>query len=193
MPVGFSLGYIFGGQVALSLSWRAAFWIEAGLALPMALWFYLATPLTLKSSQRSMLRNVDRSVGLPSDIEPEFMVGDDKVKQGGLIGAPPKDDLTNTAEATTTLAADTINGHLQKPSVTYWDNIKDIYNGYVYDFKALWQHRVCVLVILGLAGWNGYVGVFSWWGPKATMDLFPSMTPKEVDFTFGLVSLVTGW
>ncbi|CAI9117659.1 OLC1v1019099C1 [Oldenlandia corymbosa var. corymbosa] len=48
IPCGVALGYVYGGLVANHLSWRYAFWIEAGMMVPFAILGFVMTPLQLK-------------------------------------------------------------------------------------------------------------------------------------------------
>ncbi|CAI0405411.1 unnamed protein product [Linum tenue] len=48
IPTGVALGYVYGGVVGTYLNWRYAFWIEALLMLPFAVFGFLVKPLQLK-------------------------------------------------------------------------------------------------------------------------------------------------
>ena len=50
MPVGYALGYIFGGIVGVALGWRAAFMIEALAMVPAGLFCLLAPPIDLRGT-----------------------------------------------------------------------------------------------------------------------------------------------
>lgn len=50
IPVGFAFGYIFGGIVTASLSWRWAFIIEGLVMVPFIVFALLAQPLHLAGS-----------------------------------------------------------------------------------------------------------------------------------------------
>ncbi|CAL8463948.1 g3483 [Coccomyxa elongata] len=57
IPVGYALGYIFGGVVAGPLGWRAAFLLEAAAMAPFVAFCALAPPIHL----RGMSKEADRS------------------------------------------------------------------------------------------------------------------------------------
>lgn len=48
IPVGYAVGYIFGGLVGSHLAWRWAFWLEAILMLPFVILGFTMKPLQLK-------------------------------------------------------------------------------------------------------------------------------------------------
>ncbi|CAI8591325.1 unnamed protein product [Vicia faba] len=48
IPLGYALGYIYGGLVGSHFGWRYAFWIESILMLPFAISGFLMKPLELK-------------------------------------------------------------------------------------------------------------------------------------------------
>lgn len=50
IPVGVAIGYVYGGLVGWFLHWRAAFWIEALLMLPFAIFGFVSRPVQLKVS-----------------------------------------------------------------------------------------------------------------------------------------------
>eukprot|EP01023_Acetabularia_acetabulum_P052235 TRINITY_DN578_c0_g2_i1.p1 TRINITY_DN578_c0_g2~~TRINITY_DN578_c0_g2_i1.p1 ORF type:complete len:469 (-),score=68.25 TRINITY_DN578_c0_g2_i1:266-1672(-) len=47
-PAGYAAGYIFGGVVGLNLGWRAVFYIEAVVMLPLVVFCFCAQPIDLK-------------------------------------------------------------------------------------------------------------------------------------------------
>lgn len=55
MPVGYAVGYIFGGVVGVGLGWRAAFLLEALAMIPLVLFCLLVPPIDLKGTHESAL------------------------------------------------------------------------------------------------------------------------------------------
>ena len=49
-PVGYAIGYIFGGVVGVGLGWRAAFLIEALAMIPLALFCLVVPPIDLRGT-----------------------------------------------------------------------------------------------------------------------------------------------
>ena len=58
IPVGYALGYIYGGVVGVALGWRAAFLIEALAMLPFVAICFVVPPVDIKGTHdgaRSLL------------------------------------------------------------------------------------------------------------------------------------------
>lgn len=53
IPSGFALGFLYGGLVASSLGWRAAFLIEAVAAIPFILLFFRAPPMDIRGTHEA--------------------------------------------------------------------------------------------------------------------------------------------
>lgn len=131
IPVGFSLGYIWGSVVALALGWRAVFLLEAALMAPLA-----ATCLLLP-------RPVDVRRAKPGSPRPP------RGSRGGALAA------------------------------------------FGRDLRQLAALPVVALAMLGAAMFNGALGGFSFYGPKAARALF-SLDPGAADLLFGAVTVVMG-
>ena len=50
IPVGYALGYIYGGIVGVALGWRAAFLIEALAMLPFVAICFVVPPVDIKGT-----------------------------------------------------------------------------------------------------------------------------------------------
>ncbi len=50
IPVGYALGYIYGGVVGVALGWRAAFLIEALAMLPLVAVCFVVPPVDIKGT-----------------------------------------------------------------------------------------------------------------------------------------------
>lgn len=64
MPVGYALGYIFGGLVGVGLGWRAAFLLEALAMIPLGLFCLTVPPIDLKGTHEGTNR---REFPFPGD------------------------------------------------------------------------------------------------------------------------------
>ncbi|KAK8367342.1 hypothetical protein V6Z12_A02G179400 [Gossypium hirsutum] len=56
IPTGIALGYVYGGLVGEHLNWRYAFWGEALLMFPFAVFGFVVKPLQLKDSDASKVK-----------------------------------------------------------------------------------------------------------------------------------------
>ncbi|XP_024537460.1 probable sphingolipid transporter spinster homolog 2 isoform X1 [Selaginella moellendorffii] len=76
IPVGVALGYVFGGVVGSLLHWRAAFFLEALIMLPFAVFGFVSAPINLMSNsnddlytlideEQSTVENSERSAKRP--------------------------------------------------------------------------------------------------------------------------------
>ena len=54
IPVGYALGYIYGGIVGVALGWRAAFLIEALAMLPFVAVCFVVPPIDIKGTHDGM-------------------------------------------------------------------------------------------------------------------------------------------
>ncbi|KAL1066846.1 hypothetical protein V6Z11_D12G089200 [Gossypium hirsutum] len=57
IPTGIAVGYVYGGFVGSQFNWRYAFWGEALLMLPFAVFGFAFEPLQLKDSEASKLHD----------------------------------------------------------------------------------------------------------------------------------------
>lgn len=73
IPVGVALGYVYGGVVGGTLGWRAAFWIESLLMLPLAIFGFVSDRVYLKG-------NLEKLQAIPqSDAEDQHSHTEDVV------------------------------------------------------------------------------------------------------------------
>ncbi|PSC68467.1 putative sphingolipid transporter spinster-like protein 2 [Micractinium conductrix] len=129
IPVGFALGYVYGGLVGSAYGWRTAFAFEAAAMLPLAALTLLAPPVELRGA---------------------------KPVAEGAAGA--------SKSALAHLAA---------------------------DCRQLARSPVALLTILALSVYNGALGCYAFYGPKAARDIF-ALPPQKADLLFGGVTVVTG-
>lgn len=59
------------------------------------------------------------------------------------------------------------------------------------DCRGLLASPVCLLVILALSVYNGALGCYAFYGPKAARDIF-SLPPETADLLFGGITVATG-
>ena len=56
IPVGYALGYIYGGIVGVALGWRPAFLIEALAMLPFVAVCFVVPPINIKGTHDGVRR-----------------------------------------------------------------------------------------------------------------------------------------
>lgn len=59
------------------------------------------------------------------------------------------------------------------------------------DCRALLASPVCLLAILALSVYNGALGCYAFYGPKAARDIF-QLPPETADLLFGGITVATG-
>jgi hypothetical protein len=59
------------------------------------------------------------------------------------------------------------------------------------DLRALCRHPTCPLTMLAMALYNGALGGFAYFGPKAARDVFV-LDPQAGDLLFGAITVATG-
>ncbi|XP_023511602.1 probable sphingolipid transporter spinster homolog 2 [Cucurbita pepo subsp. pepo] len=73
MPTGYAIGYLYGGFVGERLGWRYAFWGEAILMFPFAIFGFVVKPLQYKGSPSRETVNaplpVDTATSLVKDLK----------------------------------------------------------------------------------------------------------------------------
>mmetsp|Transcript_10894 Transcript_10894/g.32645 ORF Transcript_10894/g.32645 Transcript_10894/m.32645 type:complete len:526 (-) Transcript_10894:2458-4035(-) len=168
IPVGYALGYIFGGLVGQALGWRAAFWLEAALMAPFALFCLLAPAVDIKSP----------STGKPAGSRTQHKDSDELPVSTALAstedGGPG--DVVGQADE---------DRHEEGPAVA----AKVV--SLVDDLAILFRHPVYVVTIGATAVYTGVLGAYAYMGPKAGRDIF-SLAPEKADLIFGVMTVITG-
>lgn len=59
------------------------------------------------------------------------------------------------------------------------------------DCKALAASPVCLATLLALSAYNGALGCYAFYGPKAARDIF-QLAPQTADLLFGGITVLTG-
>ncbi|XP_021717198.1 probable sphingolipid transporter spinster homolog 2 [Chenopodium quinoa] len=91
IPVGYAVGYIFGGLVGSHLAWRWAFWLEAILMVPFVILGFVMKPLQLKgfapagSKKASSVETV-----APDALDSEILVTGDSEEKIDDLGEASK-------------------------------------------------------------------------------------------------------
>ncbi|KAG0562247.1 hypothetical protein KC19_9G130000 [Ceratodon purpureus] len=100
-PVGYAMGYVYGGVVGGSLGWRAAFWIESLLMLPLAIFGFVSNEVYLKGRLDKLeaipQSNVEALPNATEDVR-EPLAGDEaKNKDTTLLSGGLLSDLKELA------------------------------------------------------------------------------------------------
>lgn len=181
IPTGIAIGYVYGGLVGSLLNWRVAFWGEACLMLPFAVFGFISQPIKLKGfGSSNKLKELSDPMET-SQRDCEDMLFLDNSDQH-LKGVPESE-------------SENINRHAEvnvkkKQSLlarlkTLHEQLKVLWN----DLKILLLDNVYVINVLGYIAYNFVVGAYSYWGPKAGYDIY-NMT--DADLVFGGITIVCG-
>ncbi|XP_007047669.2 PREDICTED: probable sphingolipid transporter spinster homolog 2 [Theobroma cacao] len=171
IPSGVALGYVYGGFVGGHFNWRYAFWGEALLMLPFAVFGFVVKPLQLKG-----FAHVESKKALTS-VETVSAVNDDseasKVDGRILVG---RDGIS----------ADDLNMPCKSVGIC---NIRNQFSRFAKDMKVLLVDKVYVINVLGYIAYNFVIGAYSYWGPKAGYNIYHM---KSADMMFGGITIVCG-
>ncbi|XVE83001.1 hypothetical protein DITRI_Ditri16bG0051300 [Diplodiscus trichospermus] len=171
IPTGVALGYVYGGLVGGHFNWRYAFWGEAFLMLPFAVFGFVVKPLQLKGfcpvESKKALTSVDTVSAITDDSEASkldgrILVGDDGVSAN---------ELNKTSKS--------IGIH----------NIFNQFSWFAKDMKVLLVDKVYVVNVFGYIAYNFVIGAYSYWGPKAGYNIYHM---KSADMMFGGITIVCG-
>ncbi|GMH03056.1 hypothetical protein Nepgr_004895 [Nepenthes gracilis] len=169
IPTGYAIGYIYGGLVGSHLKWRWAFWMEALLMLPFAIFGFLVKPLQLKglspAGSKNMLTSVETFVADASDVsnvDGSELLANDMVRN---------ESLNRVSES-----------NCQVPEGNQFAR-------FAKDMKVLLLDKVYVVNVLGYISYNFVIGAYSYWGPKAGKNIY-HMT--DADLIFGAITVICG-
>ncbi|PPR85511.1 hypothetical protein GOBAR_AA35182 [Gossypium barbadense] len=171
IPTGIALGYVYGGLVGEHLNWRYAFWGEALLMFPFAVFGFVVKPLQLKG-----FSSVESKKAL-TPMETVSTVTDDsdasKVKGPILVGGDgiSADELNKTSKS--------LDIH----------NILNRLSQFGKDMKVLLVDKVYVVNVLGYVAYTFVLGAYGYWGPKAGYNIYHM---KSADMLFGGITVVCG-
>ncbi|XWS33423.1 hypothetical protein CRYUN_Cryun22dG0081300 [Craigia yunnanensis] len=169
IPTGVALGYVYGGLVGGHFNWRYAFWGEALLILPFAVFGFVVKPLQLKGfcpvESKQALTSVETVSAVTDDLEPSKLDG--RI----LIGGINADELNKTSKS--------VGIH----------NILNQFSRFAKDMKVLLVDKVYVINFCGYIAYNFVIGAYSYWGPKAGYNIYHM---KSADMMFGGITIVCG-
>ncbi|TYG46226.1 hypothetical protein ES288_D11G239200v1 [Gossypium darwinii] len=171
IPTGIALGYVYGGYVGGYFHWRYAFWGEALLMLPFAVFGFLVKPLQLKGfspvESKKALASVETVSSVTDDSKASKLDGRMLVGGDGIIG----DELSKTSKSESI------------------HNILNQLSRFAKDMKVLLVDKVYVVNVFGYIAYNFVIGAYSYWGPKAGYNIYHM---KSADMLFGGVTIVCG-
>lgn len=163
IPGGIAFGYVLGGLVASSFSWRWAFFGESILMFPWAILAFIMKPLDLKGfsddTSEKELRSGDMHL---HEVEGKRVVGG---KADGFAKIQESNNATSTRN------------YLQKDQINHWKDIKALFD------------KVYVVNTLGYVVYNFVLGAYSYWGPKAGYGIYHM---KNADTLFGGITIICG-
>ncbi|KAK9666587.1 hypothetical protein RND81_14G196000 [Saponaria officinalis] len=166
IPVGYAVGYIYGGLVGKHLAWRWAFWIEAIFMVPFVIFGFVTKPIPLKGfaplGSRTALCPVETAASNTKDsdiVNAESSASSDEVKVDHLHEAPKSRCGGN--------------GFML----------------FLKDMKVLLADKVYVVNVLGYIAYNFVVGAYSYWGPKAGYNIY---NMANADMVFGGITVGCG-
>ncbi|GLJ30801.1 hypothetical protein SUGI_0611090 [Cryptomeria japonica] len=181
IPTGIAIGYVYGGLVGSLVNWRVAFWGEAVLMLPFAVFGFVSQPIKMKGFGSSDKLNelsdpMDTSHRDCEDMQ--FLDNSDQLLKG--VPESESENITTQAEVNAKKKQSLLGG-----VETLGAQLKVLWN----DLKILLLDKVYVTNVLGYIAYNFVIGAYSYWGPKAGYDIY-NMT--DADLVFGGITIVCG-
>ncbi|KAM7252440.1 hypothetical protein ACFE04_024323 [Oxalis oulophora] len=176
IPTGVALGYVYGGVVGAYFNWRYAFFGEAILMLPFAIFGFVMKPLQLKgfapSESKKELLSVDEDVhpvieGSGISNVNDLLVGNEgAIKQTSCIADKPSSSCKICSQ----------------------------FSLFAKDMKVLLLDKVYVTNVLGYISYNFVLGAYSYWGPKAGYNIYhmQGFYQENADMVFGGITIVCG-
>ncbi|XP_010531329.1 PREDICTED: probable sphingolipid transporter spinster homolog 3 isoform X2 [Tarenaya hassleriana] len=166
IPTGVALGYVYGGYVGNHFSWRYAFWGEAILMAPFAVFGFVMKPLQLKGFTAGTSQKSLRSV---ESIAPSVGLETSKTADNFPVGIEIE--------------------HVQISSDDCKSAIWKSFTRFAKDMKVLLKEKVFVVNVLGYVAYNFVIGAYSYWGPKAGYNIYKM---KSADMVFGAITIICG-
>ncbi|OMO56380.1 Major facilitator superfamily [Corchorus capsularis] len=170
IPSGIALGYVYGGVVGGNFNWRYAFWGEALLMLPFAIFGFVVKPLQMKGfayMESKKALTVETVSAVTDDSEASKLDGHVSAGGDGISA----DDLNKTSKS--------VGIH----------KILNQFSRFAKDMKVLLVDKVYVTNVLGYIAYNFVIGAYSYWGPKAGYNIYQM---KNADMMFGGLTIVCG-
>lgn len=181
IPTGIAIGYVYGGLVGSYVSWRVAFWGEACLMLPFAVFGFVTRPIKMKGF--GSFNNLDKSSGAVktnnTDAEDTQLL-DDSDKLLNDVNESELEDIERHAEV-----------NAKKKHILWGrlERVREQLNVLLNDLKILLLDKVYLTNVLGYIAYNFVIGAYSYWGPKAGYDIY-NMT--DADLVFGGITIICG-
>ncbi|MBA0618365.1 hypothetical protein Godav_027726 [Gossypium davidsonii] len=206
IPTGIALGYVYGGYVGGHFHWRYAFWGEALLMLPFAVFGFLVKPLQLKGFSPVESKKALASVETVSSVTDVRQI---KCKvfsrfYNYSLDVPYKfcNFLIPPFVLFCILKASKLDGRMlvggdgiigdELSKTSKLESIHNILNQlsrFAKDMKVLLVDKVYVVNVFGYIAYNFVIGAYSYWGPKAGYNIYHM---KSADMLFGGVTIVCG-
>ncbi|KHG02491.1 hypothetical protein F383_08055 [Gossypium arboreum] len=173
IPTGIALGYVYGGLVGEHLNWRYAFWGEALLMFPFAVFGFVVKPLQLKGFSSVESKKALTPMETVSTVTDVADSDASKVKGPILVGGDgiSADELNKTSKS--------LDIH----------NILNRLSQFGKDMKVLLVDKVYVVNVLGYVAYTFVLGAYGYWGPKAGYNIYHM---KSADMLFGGITVVCG-
>ncbi|KAG4212164.1 hypothetical protein ERO13_A02G147200v2 [Gossypium hirsutum] len=187
IPTGIALGYVYGGLVGEHLNWRYAFWGEALLMFPFAVFGFVVKPLQLKG-----FSSVESKKAL-TPMETVLLSGSVRLKvysqKSDLIKIQDSDALKVKGPILVGgdgISADELNKTSKSLDI---HNILNRLSQFGKDMKVLLVDKVYVVNVLGYVAYTFVLGAYGYWGPKAGYNIYHM---KSADMLFGGITVVCG-
>ncbi|KAG4154045.1 hypothetical protein ERO13_D03G033200v2 [Gossypium hirsutum] len=171
IPTGIAFGYVYGGLVGEHLNWRYAFWGEALLMFPFAVFGFVVKPLQLKGFSSVESKKASTPMETVSAVTDDLDAS--KVKGPILVGGDgiSADELNKTSKS--------LDIHNFLNRLSQFGN----------DMKVLLVDKVYVVNVLGYVAYTFVLGAYGYWGPKAGYNIYHM---KSADMLFGGITVVCG-
>ncbi|PPD81219.1 hypothetical protein GOBAR_DD21851 [Gossypium barbadense] len=158
-------------QVGEHLNWRYAFWGEALLMFPFAVFGFVVKPLQLKGFSSVESKKASTPMETVSAVTDDLDAS--KVKGPILVGGDgiSADELNKTSKS--------LDIHNFLNRLSQFGN----------DMKVLLVDKVYVVNVLGYVAYTFVLGAYGYWGPKAGYNIYHM---KSADMLFGGITVVCG-
>uniref|UniRef100_A0A2P2L7T4 Major facilitator superfamily (MFS) profile domain-containing protein n=1 Tax=Rhizophora mucronata TaxID=61149 RepID=A0A2P2L7T4_RHIMU len=163
IPTGIALGYVYGGFVGNHFNWRYAFWFEALLMLPFAVFGFVMKPIQLKGFSAADSKSASTSIETVDSVSE-----DSEVSNANLISSQ------SYSRAFKLKGTPIMLRQLSR---------------FLKDMKLLLLDKVYVVNVLGYIWYNFVIGAYSYWGPKAGYNIYEM---SNADMMFGGITIVCG-
>lgn len=175
---------------AAGLTWRAAFWIEAGLTVPFSLWCLLAPAVDIRRQPAEALPAAAELALLSPTSQRAQQAGSEPTRDSidelaephaiGVAGRRNSDEsaalkLEEAEAAALCLEPQEEMQHGQRQEKLQHKDTRQLGRGwgalrplitavaaFFQDLRQLGKHPVAICVIAGLTCWNGFIGAYGY-------------------------------